>query len=126
MINKIDHGRLLKNIGDKRGLKVEFVYGNTETENRNKIKEALNDKKTSVICSDVWSEGINIPELNVVINAGGRKSDLKTLQIAGRGLRVTDTKKELILYDFFDSSHRYLVEHFGHRFSLYCDMGWIR
>ena len=78
-----------------------------------------------VICTAVWKEGVNIPELNVVINAAGGKSELVTLQTIGRGLRKTENKSELIIYDFFDNSHHYLVDHFGHRFCLYSDMGWI-
>ena len=68
---------------------------------------------------------LNIPELNVVINDAGGKSEIATLQAIGRGLRRTVNKSELIIYDFFDNSHHYLVSHFGERFSLYCDMNWI-
>lgn len=125
MVTKIVHGQLLEKLCKTHGIKIEFVYSVTDSQSRDLIKHLLNDKQTNVICTDVWKEGINIPELNVVINASGGKSDLKTLQVIGRGLRKTNKKSELIIYDFFDSSHRYLIEHFGHRFSLYCDMGWI-
>lgn len=126
VVNKIAHGELLKSLGKHVGVEIEFVCGATDTETRNLTKKLLNDKKMKcVICTAIWKEGINIPELNVVINAAGGKSELVTLQTIGRGLRKTENKSELTIYDFFDSSHNYLIDHFGHRFSLYCDMKWI-
>jgi superfamily II DNA or RNA helicase len=126
IVVKIDHGKLLMNLCQREGLSAEFVYGNTETESRDLAKKALNSKGLKcVICTAVWKEGVNIPELNVVINAAGGKSELVTLQSIGRGLRRTEDKDELLIYDFFDPSHRYLIEHFGHRISLYMDNGWL-
>ena len=73
----------------------------------------------------IWKEGSNIPELDVVINASGGKSEMATIQIIGRGRRKTKTKSALIVYDFFDPSSRFLIEHFGFRVSLYTEMGWL-
>jgi len=126
VVNKIDHGVLLKNLGDRRNLEIEFIHGETDSATRASAKKLLNSKHLKcVICTSVWKEGVNIPELNVIINAAGGKSELNTLQVIGRGLRKTDNKTELIIYDFFDPSHHYLISHFGERFSLYSDMGWV-
>jgi len=126
VVTRIDHGTILKSIGERLGIEIEFINGSTDTETRDLTKQLLNDKKMKcVICTAVWKEGVNIPELNVVINAAGGKSELVTLQTIGRGLRKTENKSELIIYDFFDASHNYLIDHFGHRFSLYSDMNWV-
>jgi len=126
VVTKLDHGRLIKKLADSRKIPVEFISGSSDTESRTIAKRMLNNKDIKcVICTAVWKEGTNIPELNVVINAAGGKSELNTLQVVGRGLRKTDTKSELIIYDFFDPSHNYLIGHFGNRFSLYCDNGWV-
>jgi superfamily II DNA or RNA helicase len=126
VVTQIIHGQLLKNIGDNNGVEIEFVNGATDTETRDLTKQLLNDKKIKcVICTAVWKEGINIPELNVIINAAGGKSELVTLQSIGRGLRKTKNKSELIIYDFFDNSHHYLIDHFGARISLYMDLKWL-
>jgi len=85
----------------------------------------LNEKRKCIICTSVWKEGLNFPELNVVINAAGGKSEIMTLQALGRGLRVTEKKKFLIFYDIFDPSSRFTVEHFGERLCLYMDNNWI-
>lgn len=126
VVNKIDHGNLLLNLCNASSLEAEFICGASDSDTRDLAKTALNDKRMKcVIATAVWREGVNIPELNVVINAAGGKSEIMTLQSIGRGLRKTAEKSELIIYDFFDNSHPYLVSHFGERFSLYCDMGWI-
>lgn len=124
-VNKIVHGQLLEKLGLNRGLEIKFINGSTDTDTRNLTKQLLNDKKMKCVICTIWKEGTNIPELDVIINAGGEKSDLKSIQVTGRGRRKTETKNKLLLYDFFDPSHYYLLEHFGYRFSLYCERNWI-
>ena len=122
IVHRIEHGKTL----EKEIKGSIFVYGATEDEARMKAKMDLNFKKQKiVIASTIFSEGINIPELNIIINAAGGKSEIRTIQTIGRGLRITDKKKELLVYDFFDPSHRYLIAHFGERISLYSKMDWI-
>ena len=126
VVNKIDHGTLLLNMGRSSQIEIEFICGASDSETREMAKVALNEKSMKcVIATAVWREGLNIPELNVVINAAGGKSEIMTLQSIGRGLRRTAEKSELIIYDFFDPSHPYLVNHFGERLCIYMDMGWI-
>jgi len=121
MVNKIDHG---KNIEDLGGF--TFVRGETTGEARDRAKQLIIDRKLKVIITtNVWREGINIPNLDVVINAGGGKSEIATLQSIGRGLRKTDKKEKVIIVDFFDPSHPYLVSHFGERVCLYFSQNWI-
>jgi len=127
MVNQLSHGEWLSHVANQSfDLDIPFVRGSTESFIREEIKRDLQNKRTlSAICSSVWKEGINIPSLDVVINAGGGKSEIAVLQAIGRGLRKTSDKKEVIIVDFFDPSHHYLISHFGHRLCLYCDNGWI-
>ena len=126
VVNKITHGRLLQSLMQHNGIESVFVEGSTDTESRDLAKKYLNERNLKcVICTTVWKEGINIPELDVVINAAGGRSELVTLQSIGRGLRRTATKEELIIVDFFDPSHRFLIEHLGYRLTLYMDMKWL-
>jgi superfamily II DNA or RNA helicase len=126
MVREILHRELLMNLCTRNEVEAKFVYGNTDSEVRTLAKEYLNEKKLKcVICTAVWKEGVNIPELDVVINAAGGKAEIPALQAIGRGLRRTETKTELIFHDFFIPSHRFLVEHFGYRLTLYMDNGWI-
>ena len=126
LVTKIEHGQNIKNIFNDRGHNIPFIWGQTEGEERNQMKNALQRKNLKcIIASTVFSHGINIPSLGAVINAAGEKSEVATLQRIGRGLRKTDEKDEVIIVDCFDQSHPYLVSHFGHRISLYCEEGWL-
>jgi len=125
MVTKIEHGGLLERFILDKGVSCKFVRGSTEGEERVAIKEALINKTVNcVIATVVWREGINIPTLDVVVNACGGKSEIMTLQAIGRGLRRTKDKDEVIIVDFFDNSHHYLISHFGERITLYMDNGW--
>lgn len=128
LVVQIEHGTNLIEMARKRfpDLKVKFVWGNTAGDERTVIKQALESGKVDcVICNAVWREGVNIPSLGAVINASGGKGEIPTIQSIGRGLRTTPTKKDVILLDYFDPSHKYLIEHFGHRLTLYFEEGWL-
>jgi superfamily II DNA or RNA helicase len=126
MVVRTEHGRMLQRIGDKEGLYLRFIYGGTKQKRRDTIKDALIRKRIkAAICSVVWKEGINIPSLDVIILAGGGKSQITVLQNIGRGLRRTKEKKDVTIVDIFDPSHYHFVNHFGERVSLYCENGWM-
>lgn len=126
LVKMIEHGYFLQEECKAIGLDIPFVQGLTKAEDRETIKIALEDKKhKAVICTTVWREGINIPSLDVIINAAGGKSEIMTLQGIGRGLRKTEKKDEVIILDIFDPSHNYLISHFGERITLYMEQGWL-
>lgn len=126
LVSKIEHGNILQEIGKENNLPIVFVQGSTENDLRMKVKEALDEKKIHcVIATAVWYEGISIRSLNCIINAAGGKSEIRTLQTIGRGLRVTDEKKSVIIWDLFDTSHHFLISHFGDRMCTYSDQGWL-
>lgn len=105
---------------------LEFVYGNTDKEVRDEIQRALSTKEVKgVVATAVFREGLDVPSLDVVINACEAKSELLTLQAVGRGLRRTSEKKYVTIVDFFNPSHHFLVNHFGERICLYMDNGWF-
>lgn len=125
-VNKIEHGNNILSIADEQGLEVVFVQGSSTLEIRERIKYELETGVTkAVIATSVWKEGVNIVNLNNVINAGGGKSEIQTLQQVGRGLRKTAEKTVVIIYDFFDSAHPYLISHSGDRICLYMDNKWL-
>jgi superfamily II DNA or RNA helicase len=126
MVNRIDHGNLIKSALMKKGVDIPFVNGATPSLERVKIKTKLIEKKLfGAICTTVWKEGVNIPSLNMIVLAHLGKSEIVTLQNIGRGLRRTDDKDRVSIVDFFDSSHNYLIKHFGERICLYLDEGWL-
>ena len=126
LVNHIEHGNNLLEIGREKNLPILFVQGSTGNDVRVETKEALDAKHIKCVISTViWYEGISIRSLNVIINAAGGKSEIRTLQTIGRGLRVTKDKKDVIIYDLWDVSHRFLIEHSGERICTYMDQGWM-
>jgi superfamily II DNA or RNA helicase len=131
IVTHIDHGNNIQEMARNiYQMEIPFVRGSTEAEVRDDIKKGLKEKDVkSVICVaggiGVWREGINIPSLNVIINASGGKSELALLQVLGRGLRLDEGKTEMDFVDFFDKSHPKLIEHFGERICVYSDNGWL-
>lgn len=126
IVNKIEHGNILQEMISCLDIKTNFVHGEVDTSTREMLRNLLNEKIIDcAIATVVWKEGINIPSLDVIINAAGGKSEIATLQTLGRGLRTTESKKEVLLIDIFDPSHHYLIGHFGERIGLYSELGWL-
>jgi len=125
IIERTEHGRILKKMLKYKHIKVRFVYGATDKEVRTKIKERLKSGKLRVaICSRIWKEGTNIPSLNKIINACGGKEEKGVIQSIGRGLRITENKTTVKLVDMLDP-YPYLAEHAIERIQVYINQGWI-
>jgi len=126
-VNRIEHGNNLVDLFKRIGKTyVPFVQGEMKGEERLNIKNSLiSGKRKIAIATTAWKEGINIPSLNVIFNGGGGKDDLGVLQTIGRGLRRTNDKDTVVIYDIFDPSHHFLVSHFGQRITLYMENEWL-
>jgi len=126
LITEVKHGDNLIKLADNIGLDAEFVQGATKSKDRDKIKELLDSKKVdSVICTNVWKEGIDIPTVGAIFLAGGGKSALSVLQGVGRGLRTSEGKTTAEIVDFLDP-YRYLAEHAIARMTVYAEKGWFK
>jgi len=124
-INNIEHGENIQKICNLLNLKTFFVKGDVDGDVREKIKDQLNKKEImTVISTVVFKEGINIPELDAVIIAGGGKSELVLIQTIGRGMRRTKIKSDFLIIDCLDMG-KYLSEHAIQRVSVYLENGWI-
>jgi len=126
LITRIDHGENLVETANLLGFKVVFIQGKDDGEMREMIRESLNNKEIlTVISTNIWKEGVDLPALDCVINAAGGKSEIALLQSIGRGLRATKDKDSVLIVDFLDLSHHYLISHFGERLSIFSEMDWL-
>ena len=128
MVDK--HGRILynmikntKNIGNR---KVFFIYGGTETTDREEIRKIMEIENDAIIVASfgTFSTGINIRNLHNIIFAMPTKSSIRTLQSIGRGLRQSDGKEIATLYDIADDLRykkhmNYTLRHFVERTKIY-------
>jgi superfamily II DNA or RNA helicase len=125
------HGKvlyeLIKNkVHDKR--KVFFVYGGTETTDREAIRHITEGESDAIIIASfgTFSTGINIPSLENVIFASPSKSKIRNLQSIGRGLRLKDGKTTCNLFDLADDLHwkswkNHTLSHAAERYKTYAE-----
>jgi superfamily II DNA or RNA helicase len=125
------HGKvlydLIKNkVHDKR--KIFFVYGGTETSDREAIRHITEGESDAIIIASfgTFSTGINIPSLENVIFASPSKSKIRNLQSIGRGLRLKDGKTTCNLFDLADDLHwkswkNHTLNHAAERYKTYAE-----
>ena len=121
LVNHIAHGEILldtlNNISDRE---VHFVQGSVEVDDREKIKKSM-ENNNGVICiamSSIFSTGINIKNIHMIIFASGGKAFIRLVQSIGRGLRKHHSKDKLIIIDLADQLH-YGISHLTKRLEIY-------
>jgi len=125
LISRIIHGEELVKAFAYYGYQIDFIRGATKKDQRTQLKEALKTKKIKwLIASVIFTEGVDIPAMDCLINASGGKSEVAVLQKIGRGLRKTDEKEDVLIIDFADTSHRYLRNHYTQRIRIYKENNW--
>jgi superfamily II DNA or RNA helicase len=121
------HGKELYNlIKQEADCPVFFIHGGVDGEERNRIREVVQNSKKSIIIASygTFSTGINIPSIANVIFASPSKSRVRNLQSIGRGLRKSSSKTSSTLFDIADDfswkqSKNYTIIHFMERVKLY-------
>ena len=106
--------------------KVFFVYGGTDTETRENIREITENEKDAIIIASygTFSTGINIRNLHNVVFSSPSKSRIRVLQSIGRGLRQGTDKSTATLYDLADDftykgKQNFTLRHFMERINIY-------
>lgn len=123
------HGKNLLRAMKARGLRVAFVYGKTHERARLEAQAAVREGRVDVLlCSGVFQEGVDLPELRDVVNAGGWAAAIPALQKLGRGTRARDKggvlmKTSFHLYDVYDRGNRILEGHAASRAHHYRGRG---
>lgn len=131
LYNYVDkHGRVLyEQIKEKlknTGRKVHFIHGEVEATDREEVRSITENETNSVIVASygTFSTGINIKNLHNVIFASPTKSQIRTLQSIGRGLRLGDNKQTATLYDIVDDLRHqnyvnFALKHYEERMRIY-------
>ena len=108
--------------------KIFFVFGGTDTEQREEIRRITETQSDAIIVASygTFSTGINIKNLHNIIFASPSKSRIRNLQSIGRGLRTSENKDSCKLYDIADdltwkSKKNYTLLHMIQRIKIYND-----
>ena len=123
------HGEILHKLIQEKadpGRKVFFVYGGTETDDREKIRAITEKSDNAIIVASfgTFSTGINIRNLHNIVFSSPSKSRIRNLQSIGRGLRLKDNNSHATLYDIADDlsvgeKENYTLQHFRERINIY-------
>jgi len=121
------HGNVLYDlINNATERKVFYVYGGTETSEREEIRAITENQKDGIIIASygTFSTGINIRNLHNIVFSSPSKSRVRTLQSIGRGLRRSEIKDRACLYDVADdltykSKRNFTLGHFMERINIY-------
>ena len=94
---------------DRRSYMEEFKAGNLRT----------------MIATSLADEGLDLPNVELLIMVSGGRSSQKTIQRASRALRKTDTKNCATIVDFSDKFHPIGAFHARKRMTSYRELGCI-
>ena len=141
IIRIIKHGKILQDMLVEEGVdpdEMVFIHGSTPKAARKLVKERFRDKEIRVvIASSIWVEGIDIPTVDVLVQAdGGGGGELQegrgirnVIQKLGRVIRKpiksgeidVDCSEENIVkvFDFFDEGGVDLIKHSQNRYLTY-------
>ena len=105
------------------GGNLHYVYGGTDTEDRESVREIVEKNKEDTILASygTFSTGVNIKRIDNIVFASPSKSRIRNLQSIGRGLRKTDGKDKLRLLDISDDlqCENYTLNHLKDRINIY-------
>ncbi len=117
------HGEVLYPMLDGRVDDLHYVYGGTDTADRETVRELVEQSESSVILASygTFSTGVNIKRIDNIVFASPSKSRIRNLQSIGRGLRKTDGKDSMRLFDISDDLQcdNYTLEHLKERINIY-------
>ena len=121
LCEEIQHGKIIDDaLWTKTSTMIphQFIHGTEDMEIRKNAIQSFDNRNLPVlIASSILDEGVDVQTIDALILAGSRKSKIKTLQRLGRGLRGD----RLIVVEFANFCHKYLLEHSYQRLQDYKD-----
>lgn len=105
-----EHGEKLTNLLKTEKIKNKFITGNSK-DSLKILEEFKKGKLKTLITTPLLDEGFDTNKIEVLILAGGGKSNRQLLQRVGRGLRKKRGNKNLIVVDFIDNQNLKLLKH---------------
>jgi superfamily II DNA or RNA helicase len=128
LFNFVDkHGVPLHQTISKRNKKECYlICGKTDIEEREQIRKIVDSSNNSVLVASygTCSTGINIKNIHAIIFASPSKSVIRVLQSIGRGLRKSETKDKVVVFDLGDDLswgkyRNHALRHMDERITIY-------
>lgn len=120
VVNSLEHGDIIKGILEELGEEVYYLKGEDSTEERNKVLAKVRSGEAKILIgTTILDEGMDLPNLKYLIYASAGKSPRQVLQRVGRVLRISPEKKDTVIFDFMDRTHRLLFNQSKTRLKVY-------
>jgi superfamily II DNA or RNA helicase len=111
----IDHAITMRDRINSLGFcRAEAIYSQTKGGSsmkpfeRNRTLCDFHDGAVQVVCSvDIFNEGVDVPDVNIVVFQRVTHSRRIFIQQLGRGLRLSDGKEKVIVLDFVSDIRRF-------------------
>lgn len=114
LVLRKEHGKSLKLMMKKRGLRVSFIDGDASQAERKAAlqKLAVNDIDV-LIGTTILDVGVDVPSVGAIILGGGGKAEIALRQRIGRGLRAKKPPMPNVcfVFDFHDRYNDHLTKH---------------
>lgn len=121
LTKQVEHGAKLA-----EALQCAHIYGSLKAKSRKKEYDAfrLSDQPTTLVMTvSIGAEGLDIPNIDMIINAAANAGDVKTVQIIGRALRPSKGKTSALYVDFLDVG-KYTADHSEARMAKFREQGY--
>ena len=127
LFSRLIYGEMLYNaLLQYSNKKIFLINGSTDIASREEVRNIVdnNDDCIVIASSGVFSTGVNIKNLYYILFSAPTKSWVKVLQSIGRGLRKSEEKNKLILFDIADnlcykSKSNFAYNHYKERMRIY-------
>lgn len=106
---------LMAELGERQA---NFIVGGVMKSTRAKRVREFVERKRPILVGTVFGEGVDIPEIDVVINAEGGR-DIKATVQRLRNLTPSAGKTDAIVVDFMDLTNPYFTKHARERLAVY-------
>ncbi len=103
----IEHAQFMAQFCNERGIPALALTGASSEEERSLAKQRIEDGDICILFTvDLFNEGIDIPVIDTVVFLRPTESVTVFLQQLGRGLRRSENKECLLVFDFIARQHK--------------------
>lgn len=104
----VKHGEEIVRLLREKGIHAESVSGSTNSKKRKEILNNYENGSINVLCAcDLLNEGWDSPKTEVLFMARPTMSKTIYLQQLGRGMRKSEGKEYLMVFDFVDNANMF-------------------
>ena len=112
----VKHAEQIANMIRERGVQAAAVSGSMKASERREYLVKFQKGEIKALCAcDLLNEGWDCPETEVLFMARPTMSKVLYTQQLGRGMRLSEGKESLIVFDFVDNASQYNMPYSMHR-----------